>query len=205
MGALLEGFAKEYSQTIAALSALGTWAAVLVALYLSSISRRPRLTIVADKEVYIPSEAQRADGSVDWFRCEDAIGVTLRNIGSVTCYVSYWAFSWRVPFCRGALQQNPLRPDFRREGLKIEPGQAVTISLTDNLPRLSSELEGLCKKAGMPIALKRLTRLEVHSQDGYRFKARIGLDLKKDVLRQKYQVAQPRQNSRAGVQLSSTT
>src|SRR5689334_15594127 len=121
----IEGLARSFEHSISALATIGTWAAVFVSLRLATAASRPKLRISVEKSVFIPSEAQES-GTIDWDVCDDMVSATLQNLGSGVTHISYWAFSWRLPIpWTGALLQNPLYPDFRRESIKLEPGQAA--------------------------------------------------------------------------------
>lgn len=175
----IETFSEEYKNTISVLSTLGTWAAVLASLWIAARTQKPKLRIFVNKNVLIPSEAQTT-GQVDWDKCEDSIGVDIQNIGPTTVYIHYWSFIWRFPWWRSAgMQINPYLPDFRREPIKLDPGQSATISLTNDLAEFRKALEDLCKKSKVPNFFRRSVRLQVTTANGIKFKAKIGDDLKK--------------------------
>jgi hypothetical protein len=178
---MIEEFARNYSNTIAATSAAATWAAVVVALWIAQQSSKPKLKAYVDKTIHVPSEAQRGR-IVDQSLCEDVITVTLQNKGAVTTYISYWAFMWRFPWRSISALQNPYSPDFRSEPIKLEPGQSVSIILTKDLEMHRETLKGLCKKNKLPEFLKRFIILRVVSQDGRGFTGDFGKSYKKEFL-----------------------
>ncbi len=177
----IELLAKNYTNIITAFSALGTWAAVIVALWLSYRTNKPQLKVFVDKSIHIPSEAQTKD-IVDNSLYEDAISVTMQNKGNVTIYITYWAFSWGFvwPFTI-RIQQNPYLPNFKLEGIKLEPGQGTSIFITNNLKKHKKDvLESLCKKNKLPLFLKRFIYLNIHTSDGSNFKGKFGNEYKKE-------------------------
>lgn len=174
----LEQLAKNHENTVSVIATLGTWAAVIASLWIASRSQKPKLRIYANKNVFIPSEAQ-ATGQIIWDQCEDSIGVDIQNIGPITVYIHYWSFIWRFPFFWSAgMQCNPYYPDFRREPIKLEPGQSATISLTNDLVHFRRAIDDLCKRSRVPLYFKRYVKLQITSANGTKFKAKAGRDFK---------------------------
>lgn len=175
----VEEFLKSYENTISALSVLGTWAAVIVALWIAHRSSKPRLKVFVDKKIQVPSLAQTS-GTVNWDLCEDVIGVTMQNRGSTTIYITYWSFWWKLPWkWFMAAQQNPYEPIFKSEPIKLEPGQSASISLSNDIASHRSLLEGICKKNKLPKFMRLFVRLYVYGSDGSQFKATMGESYKK--------------------------
>jgi hypothetical protein len=138
--------------------------------------------VYADKNVHIPSHAQTT-GIVDWEKCEDTIGVTMQNKGNVTIYITYWAFVWQLPKpWTFSAQQNPYLPNFKSEGIKLEPGQSASIFLTNDLEGHKEILKNLCEKNKVPKFFRRFVRLAVFTSDGCKFKAKFGESYKKEFL-----------------------
>lgn len=178
----LEVVAKQYTNTIAAVSALGTWAAVVVALWISHRASKPILSVYVDKSVHIPSEAQISE-TVDWNKCEDTISVTIQNKGNVTAYITYWSFIWQFPrLWTISAQQNPYLPNFRADGIKLEPGQSASIFLSNDLEKHRKMLVDLCEKNKLPKAFKRFIRLSVITSEGRKFRSAFGASYKKEFL-----------------------
>lgn len=176
----IELIAKNYTNIISAISALGTWAAVIVALWLSYRTTKPKLRVFVDKSVHIPSKAQTGD-FVDNSLCEDAISVTMQNRGNVTIYITYWAFIWRLPkpWTISAMQ-NPYLPNFKSEGIKLEPGQSASIFLTNDLKKHEETLKDLCRKNKVPQIMKRFISLKVIASDGSSFRGKFGKSYKQE-------------------------
>ncbi|HOI96204.1 MAG TPA: hypothetical protein PK250_15980 [Syntrophobacter fumaroxidans] len=179
-----ELFFKDHQYTIQFISAFGTCAAVIVALWLSRINTQPEIYISVDKKVMIPSEAQQTD-MIDWSKCKDGIGVMIRNVGRVTVYISYFSFYWKLPFPfrKTVAQQNP-STDFRREGsLKLEPRTAISLMLTIDLEDFYEKIVfGLCEINKVPFFMRRFVRkfvkLHIDTDCGTHIKAKTGRDLK---------------------------
>ena len=170
----IELLAQKYNDLIAVLSMLGTWAAVLVALWLANNTRKPRISVFVDKRLYIPSEAQNGD-FVDKDLCDDIIAVTMKNRGSVTVYINYWSFVWKLPkLWRINVQQNPYSPDFRYEDIKIESFQSKSIIIDNSIEQHKEMLINLCKKNKVPYFMRRFIRLYVYSSDGACFVGKFG-------------------------------
>lgn len=176
----IEQIANNYQHTISAVSVIGTWAAVFVALWISLRSSKPRLKVFADKSVHIPSKAQTS-GVVNWDLCEDMISVTMQNKGNVTIYINYWSFYWRLPW-RWTItaQQNPYYPNFKSEPIKLEPGQSASINLSNDLEGHRKNLKNICSKNKLPYFMRRFVALKVFASDGSVFKAKFGKSYKKE-------------------------
>ncbi|MFZ0932193.1 MAG: hypothetical protein WAN11_26575 [Syntrophobacteraceae bacterium] len=188
----LESLLKNYQYTIQFFSALGTCTAVitaLIALWFTRKSTRPKLKVFVDKRILITSEAQET-GTVDWRKCEDGISVTIRNLGQIVVYISYFSFYWALPFPfrKTKAMQNPI-PDFRKEGsLRLEPGTTTSIMLSTNLDDFQKNVVlALCDKNKVPLIIRptisRFIGLHVYTGDGSHIHSKIGSNLK-DVLRQ---------------------
>jgi len=184
-----ESLCKNYQFTIQFLIAVGTCAAVIVALWLSR-KQKPKLRVFVDKQPFVPPEAQQT-GVVDWSRCKEVIGVTIRNVGEVIVYISYFSFYWRLPFpfSKKMAMQNPL-PDFRQEGsLRLDPGMAKSLMFTSELVDFYNKVVlGLCEKNKVPFFMRRLVRrfltLCVVTDLGTRIKAKTGEKLKELFLKE---------------------
>lgn len=176
----IELIAKNYTNVISAVSALGTWAAVMVALWLSYRTTKPNLRVFVDQSIHIPSEAQTGK-FVDNSLCEDTISVNMQNRGRVTIYITYFAFIWKLPrpWSKSA-QQNPYLPNFKSEGIKLEPGQSASIFLTNDLKKHKETLKDLCIKNKVPQIMKRFISLNVITSDGSNFKGKFGKSYKKE-------------------------
>ena len=179
----LELLAQKYNDLTAALSMLGTWAAILVALWLASKTTKPRIAVFVDKSEYIPSEAQEGD-VVDRDLCEEAIAVTMQNKGSATVYITYWSFYWKLPKpWASGIQQNPYYPNFKSEPIKLEPNQSTSIILTNNLEQHRDALRYLCNQSKLPHFMRKFVRLYVYSSDGTQFAGRFGKNYKEEFFR----------------------
>lgn len=175
----VESFFKNHQYTIQFLAAFGTCSAVIVALWLSRISTRPKLHIFVDKQIFIPSEAQE-NRVVDWNKTEDCICVTVRNVGRVIAYISYFSFSWGLPFpfYKVRATQNPV-PDFRKESLKLEPGACTSIVLTNKVQEFYNDVVlALCARTKAPVFMKRFIRLRLSTDYGTYIKGITGKSLK---------------------------
>ena len=176
----IERIATDYEHTIAALATLGTWFAIATALWIASKSTKPVLKVFADKQVHIPSEAQRT-GQVNWDLCEDVIGVTMNNRGSLPVYINYWSFYWRLPWrWTHTAQQNPYYPDFRREEITLNPGQSAAITLSNDIEGHKENLRQICSRNNVPFFMRRFVSLKVFSSDGRVFKAKFGKSYKRE-------------------------
>lgn len=192
---MIEAFFAAHQHTIEAASSLGTWAAVVVALILARGASRPKLRVVADLSRIITTEQQlqaEAEGrfEIRLEDCQQVIGVTIRNNGQRPVHIGYFGFSWGFPpfwrwFCRRLenMQQNPVT-QFRGEGLLLEPGRAESIVLTNQPDDMPGEFEGLCRRNGLPVWLKRFIRLHVRTSDGYLVKAKMDPRLREKLLGQ---------------------
>jgi hypothetical protein len=191
----LESFFKNYQYTIQFFSAFGTCTAVitaLVALWFARKSNQPKLKVLVDKRVLIPSEAQET-GAVDWSKCKDGIGVTIHNVGQSVVYISYFSFYWALPFPfrKTMAMQNPI-PDYRNEGsLRLEPGTTVSLMLSTDLEDFHKNVVlALCEKNKVPLSIRRLTSrflvLHVYTDYGSHIKSTIGPNLKEVIRQSRY-------------------
>lgn len=174
----------QYQHVISALSAIGTLAAVVISLWLSSATRKPKLLIRADIRTLIPSEAQGGESqgyTINFDKCERNISVTIQNIGLITSYISYWSFFWRIPLVKGSINSIPYYPDFRAQNIKLESGQSATISLSKDLSTLNDKLSEMCSKNRIPRFFKYFTTLEVTTESGHIFKAKVSKKLVDEV------------------------
>lgn len=177
---LIEQITTDYEHTIAAFATLGTWLAVIAALWIASKSTKPNLNVFVDKQVHIPSKAQ-STGQVNWDLCEDVIGVNLNNRGNVPVYINYWSFYWRLPWrWTHTAQQNPLYPDFRKEEITLNPGQSAAITLSNDLEGHKEILREICSKNKVPFFMRMFVSLKVFSSDGRVFKAKFGKSYKRE-------------------------
>ncbi len=184
----MEKFFQDYQHTIEVLAALGTWAAVVTALWLARDSSRPKLKIYVDRRPLILSEEQdreRETGRpIDIESCNKVVIVEISNNGSRITYIPYFSFSWNFPrfisfIARSAIgaMHNPVT-DFRQDGLKIEPGQSASVILANNLEALKSDVfVRLCRKNRLPLFMRRFINLYVWTADGHRVRARKGTGL----------------------------
>tara|TARA_B100000989_G_C19467392_1_gene438992 strand:+ start:333 stop:890 length:558 start_codon:yes stop_codon:yes gene_type:complete len=182
---IVEEFFKDYQHTVIAASAIGTWAAVWVALYIANAVKKPKLQAYVEKKILIPSHAQVGD-TVDVKKGEDSIAVTIDNLGGMPVYINYFGFAWRLqyPWRKTQAIQNPYYPDFRQDGhIIIEPGHSATIALTNDLEAFrKGVVEGLPKLNKAPKWAKRLIQLRMWTSNGYYFKAKMGKSLRKFIL-----------------------
>jgi len=136
----MESFFESYQHTIDFFVAVGTWGAVFTSLFLARDSMHPKLRIFVDAKVLIPSHAQTDNGKINREQCEDIISVNMQNIGQTTVYIPYFSFYWKLPFFSTVVNHNPFQPDFRKDGLKIDPGQEVSIILANDISKLKSDV-----------------------------------------------------------------
>lgn len=168
----LEEFAKEYNNLISALTMLGTWGAVMVALWLSYKNNKPKLYIFCDKSVLI---------SDDKMPREEGITISIKNRGNVPVYISYYSFYWegKILFKTKNLQL-PAQPIFNNEPIKLEAGQSENILITKNIQQHRMNLDKLCSDSNLPKFMKRFIRLVIYGQDGTKFVAHFSKGYKKD-------------------------
>jgi hypothetical protein len=185
----VEKFFSQYSNTIAAFAAIGTLASVIISLWLAWLAwnaSRHRIDAFIEKTFFIPSENQRIQ-PIDLKQCSKVASVSLRNTGKTIVYIPYFGFHWRLPwpFTKTILQQNPVT-DFRKNGLKIEPAQAVSIVLTDDIEKLRTEVfPELCRQnkvINFLPCLKPFVYLGILTSDGWWIKAKMGKSLRKHIL-----------------------
>lgn len=176
----IEAFLARYPSIIALMSAVGTVAAVIVALYLAGRQSRPRLRVLADKRAFFSSEAQQGKDVLDPRTATSVIMVIIDNIGPVTVTISYWgSFIWSVPFGEQVVMQNPAKPDFRNQPIKLEPGRSASLVLTEDLEAYRQMLGKLARKSRAPWLAVRFPKLTVSTEVGHRFRATLGRSLKK--------------------------
>ncbi|WP_341702120.1 hypothetical protein [Ferrovibrio sp.] len=176
----LEAFLARYPSTIALLSAVGTIAAVVVALYLAGRQSRPRLKVFVDIRLYFSSEAQQGRDTLDTRNAPSVIMVSIDNIGPVPVTIPYLSsFVWSVPFGKEVMQQNPHEPVFRNQPIKLEPGRSAALVLTNDLEAYRVMLGNLARKSRVPWLAARYPRLTVSTEVGHRFRATFGRTLKR--------------------------
>jgi hypothetical protein len=175
----VETLSKNYEHSISALAAVGTWAAVVAAIWLANKASRPRLQVYVDKRVHTPSEAQ-AGSTVNLDLCQDAVGVNLTNKGQVRIFISYWSFHWKFPWRSFAAMQNPYYPDFRAKEIALEPGQSTAITLINDIKQHKENIKKQCELSKIPYFLRRFILLKIYASDGTVFTAKYGKNYKKE-------------------------
>jgi hypothetical protein len=170
----MEEFFTSYQHTLSALSAVATFLAVWVALYIANRQSSVELSVYADTGKHIPEGHQ---SKVDLSKCEDVIMVSLTNVGNVPCFISYFSFCWTfprwVPNAKAA-QQNPYKPVFPQKPIEIKPKESATIFLTNDFVALKKVVQKLCENR----FFRRFVKLEIRTCDGQRFYVRFGKQLK---------------------------
>ncbi|MBN8521536.1 MAG: hypothetical protein J0L77_06550 [Alphaproteobacteria bacterium] len=170
---------KSHEHSISAIGAFGTWAAVVVAIWLANKTSKPRLQVYVDKRIDIPSEAQ-VGGTVNWDLCQDVVGVNLTNKGQVRVFISYWSFHWGFPWCSFGAMQNPSYPDFRAKEIALEPGQSAAITLINDIDKHKENIKEFCRLSKIPFYLRRFITLKVYASDGTVFIGKYGKSYKKE-------------------------
>ena len=171
----MEEFFLAYRATVAAIAALATVAAGVVALYLAQRQSRARLRAHADVSLSFPSSPPgiiEAEENRQRPRC---IAVSISNVGPVSVTLSYFnCFEWRVVGSRGLSIQNAAEPDFRASPITLDPGRSADIILTHDLDAYSKMIADLCRASRFGKCARRFPRLTVRTEIGNRFQAKLG-------------------------------
>lgn len=179
---IIENFLTQYPATITTVAAGATVAAVITALYLAHRARRQsraRLSIFADINRYISSEAQRDSAEIDLENAPQIITVTIRNAGAIPVSITYWSsFVWSVLGGKKVAAQNPAEPDFRTQPIALAPGKSASIVLSRDLPAHTALMKDLAGTSRLGTWSLHFPRLTVSTEIGDRFRAKLGKSLR---------------------------
>lgn len=169
----------QYEKTVAAVSATGTVAAVIVALYLAQRQTRAKLRVYADINLYISSEAQQGVDILPTANAPKVITVTIHNVGLLPVSVPYWSsFVWGVLGSKEVAMQNPKEPDFRASPIQLLPGRSANIVLTSDLAEFRNMIDRISKSSRFGRLSRYFLRLTVITEVGDRFSAKLGRSLR---------------------------
>lgn len=188
MFASLEYFLSQYPATISALAATATWAAVVVALYIPYISRRPQIRAIVDiSRCFSPELIKTSEVEERAIEPEEGslvLTLTIENRGQTSVVFPYYSLcKWTVPTGAIAAQYNP-ETDFRSSPIELAPGRSVSILLANQYEFLGQVFSELARNARMGRWAAKFPGLVISSENGLRFRARISRELKKEISRQ---------------------
>lgn len=172
----LEETAKAYQNSIQAVVALGTWAAIASSLWMARTSSKPKLNIRVD----VASESAGSyfqSRNLEDFKNFRTMFIEIQNIGNVPAYLHKSSFKWKVPWFRtGWLMQNP--PTYDERHMRIEPGQQMIFTLAHNAIEVYKQLEIIEERSACPKFLRGRGKLEVRLQSGQRISTGKGVAIK---------------------------
>ena len=187
----LEDFLKGYPNIIAALSAFGTLAAVIISLWLSYSSRYSKVTAHTEfKKTSLNTHL--LDGSTllsrdinDW---HDVISVTITNHGPYTIFLNYlgslwWRFSiGNILLTKKSLMHNPLYPLAPpNQEFEIQAGKTLTILLTNDANKFLNQIkqDRILGNKFLTILRLNFIQFQIITNGGQLIKSTIGRELKK--------------------------
>jgi hypothetical protein len=192
----LEAFFAAHQHTVAALEAASTFAAVVVALALSLISKRANRTRIEARA----SVTQIVGGAI----YPTYVSVDITNVGLFAVTVPVAFFYWRVPFKRGWRLVQPLDyiqsdPWVRRNSYPVEirPRSSQTFVLSDIAEFHSMLRDDFMGQTWLDRCRVAFLRADVRTDDGSLFKVQLDQSLRKEI-------AQIRRDTQRGFPLASS-
>jgi hypothetical protein len=192
----LEAFFTAHQHTVAAFEAVSTFAAVVVALALSLISRRANRTRIEARA----SVTQIVGGAI----YPTYVSVEITNVGLFAVTVPMSFFYWRVPFKRAWWLVQPLDyiqsdPWVRRNSYPVEirPRSSQTFVLSDIAEFHSMLHDDFMGETWLDRCRFAFLRANVRTDDGRLFKVQLDQSLRKEI-------AQIRSHTRKGLSRASS-
>lgn len=184
----LNGFFRYYQHLMEGLvaiativAAIGTWAAVVVSLWIALASRTSKVSAFVELVKLMPSSGKEA--RISFVDAEESITVSIANKGPYTVYVPYWSgFFWKIPFAKIAVMQNPLTDYRRQNNIELLAGKSENIQLStvDNLREIIQKSQTSFYRYFKKTRTKHMY-LEVRLSDGRKIKAIVGSTLRQRI------------------------
>ena len=158
----LELFLSQYPNIINTLVAIGTIGAVILSLYFSNLTLKPKIKAnVYCSELLIPD----INGTYQTNEEKYYVSLSVSNVGYVPIFLYYFGcFSWFFPFRRLAWMQNALQPIFNDKCFEIEPHKCYSFVLCEQ-DFLVKELVKLVKEKKYPFLLLKFLKFKIRTNN----------------------------------------
>jgi|GEM_PF-6272003 len=177
----VEIFLSHYPNILNALIAAGTIGAVVLSLYFSQLTLKPKIkaSVYGSELLYADSEGVYHPNTG-----ESYISLSITNHGYVPIYLYYFGcFSWFFLFRKTAWMQNALRPVFKDKEFEIEPHKSFTFVLCKQADFVTSLIE-LCKDKKYPFFMLNFLTFKIRTSNNILIKAKINKKLLKSLLKE---------------------
>ena len=181
---MFENFFSSMPYTIAAVAAVGTWGAIVVALWLAHASSKPKVKVFISHSFFL------GDGHPK----RHVIQAFIANRGRVSIYISNSPFSfslsnrWIAPYLLIAKVRYTSSAQF--EGAKLDAGMGLRLILGEGIDWVRGHFDVLYSKSKLPPFLVRARwirciirpRFIVHLDDGRSFSFHFSKDFEQKFL-----------------------
>lgn len=179
----IELFFGKYVNSISALSAVSTFAAVMVSLLLAMRGEKTRMSVGVTSTFLIHD-------MIAPHNRPNFLSVSITNKGSLPLRVPYSFFCWKVPFCRYRWMISPLDSfsgispfvTQKRYPVKIEPKHSESFFLSDKAT-FRSEMKKSLTQLPFPTISAYFIKAEIRADDGTKCYAKISKGIRQEIIK----------------------